>query len=739
MPGWPYSIIAALEPGRTSWTAVLDAVRLGSDHDATDVTTTQVRGLVARLREAGQHRDGDPDILVVFDAGYDVCRLAFLFADLPVQVLGRIRSDRVLYAPAAAAAAGGRGGRPPRHGAAFALARAQHGPPPRVATITDTSRYGRAHAQAWDRLHPRLEHRGAWTDHPGDLPIVEGTLIRLQVTRLPGQHDPKPLWLWWSQIDATPADVDRCWQAFLRRFDLEHTFRMFKQTLGWTVPKIRDPAAGDRWTWLIIVAYTQLRLARTLTDDLRRPWERPAPPERLTPARVRRGFRHLHAKTRHRPARRNPPTPVLAARPAPRTPGQHRTTPSGKTPNPTQQSRSPRSAQVKRQVKILRTTRETFAELDLRRVDPRRLPTPPRRRGLPQTRRTRPRPTRARVRHGRPPLHRGIRHHRRPGRASQPARHEPHRVRRPDPEPVHPHGPGHPPNPRLPRRRRRLRRRRPPTDHGRQSRHPSQALPPNRRRLRRPRPLRHPANEGASKGILVTTSGYGKASHEFANGKPIELLDGANLLYLLREHAGLEARIEAPEDWHDPEPDQAPIRDEQPATTPARVHLRPGQNVALDTAALTITISWRTGAHDLDASAILLNQNGRVRSDADFVFYNQPTTPDGAIRHTASTPGAATATETLHIALDALHPDVHRVVAAVSVDGGRLTDIHDLRITSAASPATEYAFPPAATVETALICLEIYRRDRTWRLRAVGQGYADGLAGLARDFGVDVA
>ena len=117
---------------------------------------------------------------------------------------------------------------------------------------------------------------------------MEGTLIRLQVEHLPGQQDPKPLWLWWSQIDATPADVDRCWQAFLRRFDLEHTFRMFKQTLGWTVPKIRDPAAGDRWTWLIITAHTQLRLARGRTDDLRRPWERPAPPERLTPARVRR-------------------------------------------------------------------------------------------------------------------------------------------------------------------------------------------------------------------------------------------------------------------------------------------------------------------------------------------------------------------------------------------------------------------------------------------------------------------
>ena len=98
------------------------------------------------------------------------------------------------------------------------------------------------------------------------------------------------MWLWSSRTGASPSDVDRLWQAFLRRFDLEQTFRLFKQTLGWTTPKIRDPEAADRWTWLVLTAYTQLRLAPHLAEDLRRPWEKPAPPGRLTPARVRRGF-----------------------------------------------------------------------------------------------------------------------------------------------------------------------------------------------------------------------------------------------------------------------------------------------------------------------------------------------------------------------------------------------------------------------------------------------------------------
>jgi len=75
--------------------------------------------------------------------------------------------------------------------------------------------------------------------------------------------------------------------------DLEHTFRLFEQALGWTTAKIRDPEAADRWTWLMLAAHAQLRLARHLAEDLRRPWEKPATPGRLTPARVRRGFRNI--------------------------------------------------------------------------------------------------------------------------------------------------------------------------------------------------------------------------------------------------------------------------------------------------------------------------------------------------------------------------------------------------------------------------------------------------------------
>jgi hypothetical protein len=94
-PGWPYSVICALEAGRSSWTAPLDALRLAPGDDAATVTARQMRELIERLMEAGQWNDDDPDVLIVVDAGYDVPRLAHLLKDLPVQVLGRMRSDRV--------------------------------------------------------------------------------------------------------------------------------------------------------------------------------------------------------------------------------------------------------------------------------------------------------------------------------------------------------------------------------------------------------------------------------------------------------------------------------------------------------------------------------------------------------------------------------------------------------------------------------------------------------------------
>lgn len=192
VPGWPYSIVCALETGRHSWTAPLDAQRLAPGDDAATVTATQLRQVVTDLIAAGHWQPDDPDILIVADAGYDGPRLSFLLADLPVAVLVRMRSDRVLRRAAPVHTSGTRG-RPRRHGGEFVFGDPATWGEPDVTTHTDTRLYGPAWARSWDRLHPRLTHRTAWVAHTGNLPILEGTVVRLEVERLPSGAIPKPV------------------------------------------------------------------------------------------------------------------------------------------------------------------------------------------------------------------------------------------------------------------------------------------------------------------------------------------------------------------------------------------------------------------------------------------------------------------------------------------------------------------------------------------------------------------
>nr|WP_247204173.1 transposase [Streptomyces sp. AgN23] len=199
-----------------------DLGRRSPGADVAAVTTAQIREVIERLVASGQWTDGDPDVLVVVDAGYDAPRLTHLLADLPVEILGRTRSDRVMRRPTPPRVYDPKGGRPPKHGGEFVFGQPSTWGAEHVVTVTDTRLYGKATAQAWDRLHPRLTRRAAWIEHSAELPIIEGTVIQLEVSHLPSGTKPKPVWLWWSKTGATAADVDRCWQAFLRRFDVEH-------------------------------------------------------------------------------------------------------------------------------------------------------------------------------------------------------------------------------------------------------------------------------------------------------------------------------------------------------------------------------------------------------------------------------------------------------------------------------------------------------------------------------------
>jgi hypothetical protein len=285
--GWSYQWIAGLDWAPDSWTAPLDALRIPPGADTVAATIAQVGALVARLP------DERAVPLFVFDAGYDPIALGAGLAQARAAILVRIRSDRVFY-PDPVPAPVGTVGRPRRHGKRFACADPAGRLEPDAALTTHDPRYGTVEVQAWHGLHPKLQNRGRWAGTAA-APIVRGSVVRVAVEHLPKQtaRAVKTLWLWWSG-PGTP-DLDVCWRAYLRRFDLEHTYRFAKGTLGWTTPALRTPEQADRWTWLVVAAYTQLRLARGLVADDRLPWERPCDPARLTPSRVRRGFRRLRA------------------------------------------------------------------------------------------------------------------------------------------------------------------------------------------------------------------------------------------------------------------------------------------------------------------------------------------------------------------------------------------------------------------------------------------------------------
>ncbi|MHA4777742.1 TerD family protein [Streptomyces sp. MSC1_001] len=172
-----------------------------------------------------------------------------------------------------------------------------------------------------------------------------------------------------------------------------------------------------------------------------------------------------------------------------------------------------------------------------------------------------------------------------------------------------------------------------------------------------------------------------------------------------------------------------------------------GSNVPLDTAAVRAVLRWTPGAGvpDVDASALLLGPDGRVRSDEDFVFYNQPRHPSGLVRRLPKKRDSKGLTDTVEADLGALDPSVDRVVIAASSDGGTFRSVSDLRILLYdATPGPEreplalFSVTAETGEETAVICGELYRRGDGWKFRAVGQGYPTGLVGLATDFGISV-
>ncbi|WP_371671810.1 TerD family protein [Streptomyces sp. NBC_00289] len=171
-----------------------------------------------------------------------------------------------------------------------------------------------------------------------------------------------------------------------------------------------------------------------------------------------------------------------------------------------------------------------------------------------------------------------------------------------------------------------------------------------------------------------------------------------------------------------------------------------GSNVPLEATTVRAVLRWTPGqgVPDVDASALLLGPEGRVRSDEDFVFYNQPRHPAGKVWRLGKKRVAEGLTDTIQTDLAGVESGVGQILLVASADGVTFDRVRDLRIllydaaVADGEPLAHFDIKPETGEETALICGELYRRGEGWKFRALGEGYSNGLKGLATDFGISV-
>ncbi|WP_307680003.1 TerD family protein [Streptomyces sp. V4I2] len=162
--------------------------------------------------------------------------------------------------------------------------------------------------------------------------------------------------------------------------------------------------------------------------------------------------------------------------------------------------------------------------------------------------------------------------------------------------------------------------------------------------------------------------------------------------------------------------------------------MTPGSNIPLPAARVTVDVAAPVR---LDVSSLLLTADGKVRSDDDFIFYNQPTGPGVTYRS-----GGGTAPDAIVVDTSAVPPGIEKIVVTASPDAAGQT-FQGIEPTATIRNADDNSVlatftPPQLGTETALVIVEVYLRNGAWKARAVGQGYSNGLAGIATDFGVSV-
>lgn len=302
VPGWEFQWLAEVPHPGSSWLRPLDVARRGpTTGTPTTLALTQLGRVVPLLP------DDYPRPVVTFDSGYDPLDVAAAIqAGLAIDALVRLNRRRVFWTPPPAASGTGH---PRWYGEKARLWQPEALPAPDASATIQDARHGTVQVDLWRGMLQR--------PHP-QTPL---TLVRVQVDHLSrSTRRPAPLWLAWIG-EEEPEDPVDFWRWYRLRFTIEGGFRFLKQTLGWTTVRLRDPAAAERWTWLLALALWHLWLARELVADQRLPWERRLAPEHLTPGRVLRAMGPILARVG---------TPARPVQPRGKSPGRQR----GQCPGP---------------------------------------------------------------------------------------------------------------------------------------------------------------------------------------------------------------------------------------------------------------------------------------------------------------------------------------------------------------------------------------------------------------------
>ena len=310
VPGWEYQWLVDVVAEHGSWVRPLDVARRSPTSGS---PTTLALG---QLRTAlGCRPRGAARPVVTMDSSYDVLELARAVHD-PRQPLGadllvRLPLRRRFFRkPPPYSGIGG----PRKHGDVFNLKKPESWSTPDHTARMDDVRHGTIQVDVWEEMHDQHGTRVSFPE------------VRVQAERLPkSTRRPKPLWLAWLGKEPL-ADILDYWRIYSLRFTVEHALRFLKGDLGWTTVRPRDPAAADRWSWLLVLVMWQLYLARSLVADARLPWERPRAVAGLSPGRVRRAMPAILARLG---------TPARGVRPRGKSPGRR----LGERPGP--QARCP--------------------------------------------------------------------------------------------------------------------------------------------------------------------------------------------------------------------------------------------------------------------------------------------------------------------------------------------------------------------------------------------------------------